>query len=347
MNAEIFLDLFEEIKKHRKPKKEKNLFSLGGKGHYENPITDLLAFYLDTSEDHGLGGLVLSSLLECIPDYIIAPPFDLEDPPEREYVTLAQNRIDLVLNGGEWMVALENKIEHGPVNPFLEYRDSIDKDSRFVGKKKIFVILSPYDPKIVDWVWIDYRRFINLTKKRLGDFFVVSGSTKWSIFLRELILNIESQLGEDMDNKTLGFVKDNYALFVESIALHNQYVQSIRKLSSEVAKIVYGDYPASVRENDWGEAGIALRIFPLQDRIYNTTLLLRPDGKFRVQFYVEAKKIKAGVERTDFTKEGIFDDWGSELKGELWLFAKDDENLDEALKTLEYSLTILRDNTDN
>ena len=42
---------------------EKTFFSIGGRGYYEDPTSDVLAFYLDPNEEHGLGDLVLQSLV--------------------------------------------------------------------------------------------------------------------------------------------------------------------------------------------------------------------------------------------------------------------------------------------
>src|SRR6266446_1853737 len=109
MKEESFQKLFQEMNKLRKPHREKNIFSIGGRGYYENPTSDLLGFYLDPTEEHGLGDLVLSCLIESLPD---PKPslLGLEEAPEREYVTQAVNRIDLILHGSGWVIALENKL---------------------------------------------------------------------------------------------------------------------------------------------------------------------------------------------------------------------------------------------
>jgi hypothetical protein len=66
MLNEKFESILNNVQKFKNDiKKEKNLFSLGGRGHYENPITDLLKFFFDPSEEHNFQDLFLSSLFDC------------------------------------------------------------------------------------------------------------------------------------------------------------------------------------------------------------------------------------------------------------------------------------------
>lgn len=46
--------------------RESTIFSIGARGHFENPTTEVLAFFCDSAGEHGLGDLVLSSLFEAI-----------------------------------------------------------------------------------------------------------------------------------------------------------------------------------------------------------------------------------------------------------------------------------------
>ena len=46
-NEGDFAELIKEVTKIELPDLEKTIFSIGGRGHYENPTSDILAFYLD------------------------------------------------------------------------------------------------------------------------------------------------------------------------------------------------------------------------------------------------------------------------------------------------------------
>ncbi len=76
-------------------KNEANIFSLGARGHYENPVSDLLAFFIDPDAPHGLNTLVLGTLLECL-----SAPVDaslLSPAPWPIYPTQAVNRFGFLL----------------------------------------------------------------------------------------------------------------------------------------------------------------------------------------------------------------------------------------------------------
>jgi len=331
------------MKKFDRLDREKNILSIGARGYYENPTSDLLSFFLDPTEDHMLGDLVLSCLLECLPD---SKPFPgLEGAPEREYITEAGNRIDLLLNGNSWVMAIENKLEHSPNNPFEEYKTSVEKNKNLLGKERYFVILAPYNPYVSGLVWISYRCLLDKVRKKLGEKLVISGFSKWGMFLREFLLNIEGQLGRDMNENEFGFIQSNYADIVFLMSLHEEYMTRLSEIVRRASEEVLGSNPASVKRHNWRSDGIALRVYLNQDRQDNATLLVCPDGKFRIQFYVQENARNEGIERLDFTDQGNFADWGNEANGSLWVFAKDEETLNSALETLRTALTLLIKNT--
>jgi PD-(D/E)XK nuclease superfamily protein len=343
MDEENLRRLLQEMKKFDRLDREKNIFSIGARGYYENPTSDLFSFFLDPTGDHMLGDLVLSCLLECLPD---SKPFPvLDDAPEREYITEAGNRIDILLNGHDWVLVIENKLEHSPANPFEEYKASIEQNEHFLGKHKYFVILAPYNPYVSGWAWISYRCLLDKVRKRLGERFVTSGFSKWGMFLREFLLNIEAQVGRDMNENEFNFIQGNYADISFLLALHEDYMNRLSEIVRRASEEVLGVNPVNVKRHNWKSDGIALRVYLKQGRQDNATLLVCPDGKFRIQFYVQANARNEGIDRLAFIDQGNFADWGNEANGSLWLFAKDEESLNSALRTLKTALTLLIKNT--
>ena len=66
-NEGDFAELIKEVTKIELPDLEKTIFSIGGRGHYENPTSDILAFYPNDPEaEHQLGSLVLDSLFSAL-----------------------------------------------------------------------------------------------------------------------------------------------------------------------------------------------------------------------------------------------------------------------------------------
>ena len=127
-NKEILLEeykiLLQNAKTLKIPDKEKNVFSLGGRGHYENPISDILSFFIDPNEEHGFNSLFLRSIFEAAKSEM--PLLETVKAPIREVRTDLGNRIDLLVEGDEWVLTIENKIRHDAVNPFDDYTNFIN-----------------------------------------------------------------------------------------------------------------------------------------------------------------------------------------------------------------------------
>jgi hypothetical protein len=139
--VEMTIEQLEQILKESKslaiPAVEKNIFSIGGRGHYENPISDLLAFFMDLHEIHGLGDLVLRSIYEAIG--LPTNDTDLITPPQREVCTDDEKRIDILAEGESYVTVIENKIRHWAANPFDSYDDYLDKYYKTKSKYKILL----------------------------------------------------------------------------------------------------------------------------------------------------------------------------------------------------------------
>jgi hypothetical protein len=104
------LQMLREVSGHDRPPQDPTLFSLGGRGYYENATSDLLAFFLRPEESHGLGSTFLDAFLRCLPDdsAIVTPRKHVR--VAREEATRNGKRIDLVIRGMGWMILIENKI---------------------------------------------------------------------------------------------------------------------------------------------------------------------------------------------------------------------------------------------
>jgi hypothetical protein len=339
--------LLREVTALRKRPREMNIFSIGSHGYYENPTSDLLAFFIDPAGPHGLGDLVLSSLSELLPGR--PSLLELEEAPKREYQTRNQNRIDILLIGSDWIVVIENKLRHGLLNPFDEYQQSTKEE--FPGKHPYFVILAPYDPAEAGWPWISYHDLLAKVRVKLGERVITLGFSKWMILLREFLFHLDDQLdqmGTPMADEEFRFVQDNYSQVVEVMSLHDRYIKRLITVITSAGAQIWGADPARVSRISWGEVGIALRLYPKADREHNSTFLVLPRGGFRIQFYVQTEFRKPyDANRDVYTDGGKFADWVDKRENRWWLFATspDKPDFDSALNAFRDSLLVLRDNT--
>ena len=100
---------------------------IAGYPHYENVCSNVLAFYLDPGQPHGLGTLLLDALARA---GNIAPSNEGVGgniSVEREVVTEAGNRIDLLIESDAQATVVENKIRAAVNNPFADYSRYLDR----------------------------------------------------------------------------------------------------------------------------------------------------------------------------------------------------------------------------
>ena len=148
-HLENFIKLAGEF---RVQTKERTIFSLGGRGYYENATSDMLAFFLRPDAEHGFGTLFLSALFECMGE--VAIPEITGATVEREIQTAQGNRLDLQIRGKCWCLIVENKIWHIKNNPFDDY----EAHAKLLSKQTYFAILSPDGGHPDRWRGISYAK---------------------------------------------------------------------------------------------------------------------------------------------------------------------------------------------
>lgn len=269
------------------PPREETIFSIGARSYYENPTSDLLAFFLDPNEVHGFGTLCLHALLEAsgVKEYDL-PGFG---KPMREVATRDQKRIDILIPGREDVVVLENKVRHWVVNPLSSYEAYADR--QYPGAKKHFIVLSPRTEQVRQpWVSVSYGKFFKHLKAGMAPHLFACHFSKWSVLLREFILNLENECeAEVMEAGRFAFVSQNYSVICEMEKMKADYVAEVGRraldaiMAASEEKVVQFDSHV----DDWGKEGQALRLFSSAwGGKSNITLLLLPSGGFRVQAYV-------------------------------------------------------------
>lgn len=253
--------ILQEVHRLKKPEIEKTIFSIGGRGHYENPISDILAFFLDPKEQHGFGSLFLQSIFQAAGKEL--PSSDRVDAPIREQYTDAGNRLDLIVEGDNWVLVIENKIRHSAINPFADYECFINRQKQYKNKEITFILLSIWEEAApVNWIPVDYQSLLKHIRNNIGSHFLSANNNKWHVILREFILNIENEYGGTMiDQARINFVKDHYSAFQEASEMLREYTEYFK--SQGVAAINRASEKGDVafaKQHDWGEDGIALRL---------------------------------------------------------------------------------------
>ena len=340
---------FEEILRKSKrlaiPAVEKNIFSIGGRGHYENPISDLLAFFLDIREVHGFGDLVLKSINEAAK--LPTKDTDIIAPPQREVRTNDEKRIDILVEGEDYVTIIENKIRHHcAANPFDSYRAFLNE--YYKGKKQNLVLLSVRkEIPPLGWSSLTYKELLLSIKKNIGEYVVKIQYSKWLILFREFLINIEQECETDpMTNDRFEFVYKNYQALRELQKIVDEYIKELHEKGLDAIRKAIGLESSDLfrKQENWGDEGTALRLhFKRWGDRSNITLLLRPDGSFRVQFYVysilesEVSNLRAAVDdekyKTFWTEQNTIRCFGFYDSSDLDAILKEIEEVAKMLTT--------------
>ena len=195
------------------------LIEITGYQTKENFYNNILAFFLQTDAAHGMGDLVVSSLLEAV---------DIETDDVnvsnvvREYTTDKRKRIDLLIETRRYIIGIENKIYAWAYNDFEEYSKTINtlakKDSGSSDERKpVCILLSLFkQEKHEDFIPITYKEFFEKIEKNLGKY-TTDAHPEYLQFLLHFIktirnLTMKNELEQEMKKEMKKFLeKENNA----------------------------------------------------------------------------------------------------------------------------------------
>ena len=99
-------------------------FSIGGRGYYENPTSDVLAYFLQPGNQHPFGLHFLHAMLRCVG--LDPTAFPCGKISVSREVRTDHGRLDLVIVSEKWVLVIENKIRHWDANDFEEYKTFVN-----------------------------------------------------------------------------------------------------------------------------------------------------------------------------------------------------------------------------
>ena len=138
-------------------------------------------------------------------------------------------------------MVIENKIYAAQNNPFKEYEQFVNDNYKTTKEndktneyKKFFVILSPKGKGINEnWIGLSYEDFITKIEEKLGSEFILKPFNKWTVFLRDFILNLKQHTTrEKMQTETLEFIGKN----IEEVLKFEEILEEQNKERNEKVK---------------------------------------------------------------------------------------------------------------
>jgi hypothetical protein len=255
---EEFKIFLAEVPNHAPKNVETTIFSVGGRGYYENPTSDLLAFFMNPHREHGLGSIFLDSFLYCLESSSggtdnISLGSIVEVSRE---VPVEGGRVDLLLQGDAAVLLIENKIyHHADSNPFDKYKEY---GQRLLGKRLYLALLSPQgNDGPCEWKGISYRSYCTELEKRLADFPMDKKLQKWWILAADFVLHIRNTLYPSitMTPDQIKFAEDNAHHLEEAMRIRNEYRRFLMERTKGLLEQLFPQHLFRANDDGWGIRG--------------------------------------------------------------------------------------------
>ena len=210
---EEFLKLLVAFNALPHTKRGRTFMEISGYPHYENVCSNILEFYFDTTAEHGLQDLLISAFLRMAgEESIIVDAISVT----REDNT-GNGRIDLVIEGESFIIAIENKIFHWLANDLDDYSNSIYLRSK--GKQiviKVVLGLTQIESEKIrssGFVSYTYKQLWQEVCNLLGRY-IANANPKWVTYLLDFMETTANLAGQNMELKPTDqfFIEHNDAI---------------------------------------------------------------------------------------------------------------------------------------
>lgn len=250
---EDYLKLLQAYQALPSTKQRTSIFDISGYPHYENVCSNVLAFFLDPEKEHGLGDLILSSLLKLAqhPQEQSIGAASIE----REFSTNAGGRLDILIRTDGFVIGIENKIFHHLNNDLDDYQSTLKSQSKdsltIVG---VVLSLHPVAPaESSSFINILYGELWAEVEAGLG-IYAAEASLKWMAYLLDFIHTTKSLAGKSMElNETDLFLIENVDALERLVQAHKglreKLVDQLKKLMAMISES--GELPAGIKKEPW------------------------------------------------------------------------------------------------
>lgn len=221
-------------------KQEQTFMEIAGYPHFENVCSNILQFYLQPSNEHGFGSLLLDSLFTLINENVVINGQNID--VRREESTSEGKRIDLIIESDDFLLGIENKIFADAYNRFDKYAEHLNKYLRKDRQVyKVLLSVFPIDTskvKLHGFKPITYQLLFEQVIANIGSYFL-TGREPHTIFLRDFIQTIQNlQEATSMDESRLLYFADNHesisTLFAEVIEMQKDMKKKVKKVKEVV-----------------------------------------------------------------------------------------------------------------
>lgn len=238
---------------------EATIFSIGSRGYYENPTSDVLAFFCDSEGVHGLGNLMMEAIFDSLgncnqKDALTFDDVSLITEPEREVFTEDGKYIDILLESNDWVMVIENKVFHKLNNPFESYQQHIYIEEQYQGKHPIFVVLSPKGNAPTGWLGLSYPALLDSVREKLAQAFINQPINKWLVLLREFILHLEGIMsGSTISPETTDYILENLREIHQAELLKDKTIKAFHLELLQELSTIFPNEKIDIKLSTWNK----------------------------------------------------------------------------------------------
>lgn len=186
-------NLLLKAQKYKIPEREATFFDFALRKYHENPTTELLSFFLDPNEVHGLDDTFYRGLVETIQAEFRPHNFGNFQALAIEQVTNDNKRIDLWVETDTSLIIIEAKIDHQQINPVKSYQSWAKEKTKYTNKHIIKLVLNvDGHSNFKDWSAISFDMLAMHIRPFLAKQSLINPLNKWFILAREFLLHLEN-----------------------------------------------------------------------------------------------------------------------------------------------------------
>jgi hypothetical protein len=263
-DIEACLKLLLAFRAQPETRSSRTFMDISGYPHYENVCTNILAFYFDPDEEHGLKDLLICAFLRIA---------GVDGKPSIGKVTILpqcetakHNFIDLIIDSESFTIGIENKIHHWLANDLEDYSETVERvgNNKDIVIKAVLGLLRVQNNALLKCGFRSYTygELWQEVRVMLGHY-IAQANVRWVTFLVDFMQNTTNLAGENMELKKSDkfFVEYDEAIekmMAERSAFFERLYRRVGMVFNEIGKL--DEVRAPSRAFVWKRACIALEL---------------------------------------------------------------------------------------
>jgi hypothetical protein len=187
----------------------------------------------------------------------------------------------MIIYNDEYVITLENKIGHIPINPFKEYESYINM--RYPSQKKFYYLFSFYEcENDAEWNNILFGDVFSVIKNKLQ----FKDNNKWDYFVEDFLDHYIKERVQ-MTKKDFELCERNFSKFIEGKDYLKQFIDTI------INKLKLILNPKNIKQQDKADYNhIELRLRPFENDGPDIVLYLNYNNSFSINIYYDDRSCK-------------------------------------------------------